>query len=145
MPTSYCRFNTTRNIFWGTCGVALITTWSWISVADATFVLSQCQKTVRRLASNHNRRDETMMLANLRGTARIWFNSHKELTSWVVCKQKLPDLFSRSLGRQLAAREELAARAQSATESCVTYIQDVLALCHKVDRHAGGGQSRACV
>lgn len=90
--------------------------------------------------SKHYRWDETLMLANilfyLRGTARAWYETHEEeLTSWDTCKQKLRDLFGRSVARQMAARQELASRVQSSTESYVTYIQDVLALCRKTDKN----------
>lgn len=89
--------------------------------------------------SKHHRWDATLMLANiifyLRGTARVWFNTHEEeLTSWDVCKEKMRDLFGRTVGRQMAARNELVSRAQTPTESYVAYIQDVLALCRKIDK-----------
>uniref|UniRef100_A0A6G5A3R4 Putative secreted protein n=1 Tax=Rhipicephalus microplus TaxID=6941 RepID=A0A6G5A3R4_RHIMP len=81
-----------------------------------------------------------LMLANslfyLRGTARAWYETHEEeLTSWDTCKQKLRDLFGRSVARQMAARQDLASRVQSSMESYVTYIQDVLALCRKTDKN----------
>lgn len=85
-----------------------------------------------------NRWDPTIMLANvvfyLDGTPRTWFYTHEEeLTSWDSFKEKLTDLFGNPTGRQLAAKQELANRVQSATEPYVAYIQDVLALCHKID------------
>lgn len=88
--------------------------------------------------SENNRWDQTVMLANLifylKGTAGAWFQTHEEeLTSWEQCKKKLRDLFGRTVGRQRAAKKELGTRAQTSTESYVTYIQDVLALCRKVD------------
>ncbi|XP_077516182.1 uncharacterized protein LOC144126110 [Amblyomma americanum] len=88
--------------------------------------------------SNYNRWDPTLMLANvifyLNGTARVWYETHEEeLTSWNTFKQKLKTLFGRPDDRQLAAKKQLATRAQSSTESYVAYIQDILALCHKVD------------
>lgn len=78
------------------------------------------------------------MLANiifyLQGTARVWFRNHdEELTSWEQCKQKLRELFGKPVGRQRAAQKELGSRVQTSTESYLTYIQDVLALCRKVD------------
>nr|XP_037280312.1 uncharacterized protein LOC119173612 [Rhipicephalus microplus] len=78
------------------------------------------------------------MLANiilyLDGTAKVWFSNHEEdITSWDICKQKLIDLFGKPIGRRRAAQKELASRLQSGTESYVTYIQHVLALCRKVD------------
>ncbi|XP_077497876.1 uncharacterized protein LOC144108538 [Amblyomma americanum] len=88
--------------------------------------------------SNYNRWDPTLMLANvifyLNGTARVWYETHEEeLTSWDTFKEKLKTLFGRPDDRQLAAKKQLATRAQSSTESYVAYIQDILALCHKVD------------
>lgn len=88
--------------------------------------------------SAHNRWDPTLMLANvifyLKGTARVWYETHEEeLSTWDNCKAKLIELFGKPVGRQLAAKKELASRAQTSTEPYVSYIQDVLALCHKVD------------
>lgn len=88
--------------------------------------------------SKKNRWDDTLMLANvifyLKGTARVWYETHEhDLTSWDLCKEKLNDLFGKPLGRQLAAKKELGSRAQSSTESYISYIQDILALCRKVD------------
>lgn len=79
-----------------------------------------------------------MTLANvgfyLSGTARVWFDTHEtELTSWDLCKQKLRDLFGKPIGRQSAASKDLSCRAQSPTESYVSYILDVIALCRRVD------------
>lgn len=88
--------------------------------------------------SENNRWYQTLMLANvifnLTGMARFWFQTHvEELSSWDKCKKKLCDLFGRTVGRQRVAKKELGTRAQTSTESYVTYIQDVLALCRKVD------------
>ncbi|XP_077497785.1 uncharacterized protein LOC144108417 [Amblyomma americanum] len=90
--------------------------------------------------STYNRWDPTLMLANvifyLKDTARVSYETHEDdLTSWDVYKQKLRELFGRPLGRTLAAKSELASRAQTSTESYVSYIEDVLALCHKVDNN----------
>lgn len=88
--------------------------------------------------SVHNRWDDTIMLANvayhLKKTAGTWFlNNEARLTSWDVFKQEFLDAFSDSAARQLAAKNDLSSRTQSCTESYVAYIQDVLALCAKVD------------
>ncbi|XP_077536061.1 1,5-anhydro-D-fructose reductase-like [Haemaphysalis longicornis] len=90
--------------------------------------------------SAHNRWDPTIMLANVifylkeESPARKWFETNDtELSSWEVFKTKLREGFGKPLGRQVAARKELASRAQTSTESYVTYIQDVLALCSKAD------------
>ncbi|XP_077492086.1 uncharacterized protein LOC144102800 [Amblyomma americanum] len=90
--------------------------------------------------STYNRWDPTLMLANvifyLKDTARVWYETREDdLTRWDVYKQKLRELFGRPLGRTLAAKRELASRAQTSTESNVSYIQDMLALCHKVDNN----------
>ena len=94
--------------------------------------------TLYERVSDSYRWDPTLMLANLifylTGTARQWYDTHEaDLTSWDVCKQKMRDLFGRPVGRQLAAKKELAGRAQTSTESYVVYIQDVLSLCRKAD------------
>lgn len=90
--------------------------------------------------SRNNRWDPTIMLANalfyLGGTPRVWFRTHEdEITSWDSLKQKLRDLFGNPYGHQLAAQRALSGRVQTSTEPYVTYIQDVLALCRKVDAH----------
>lgn len=51
VPTSYCLFNTPRDIFSWRCGVRLITTRSWTSIVDAMFVPLRCRQTVRKLRS----------------------------------------------------------------------------------------------
>lgn len=88
--------------------------------------------------SGHNRWDPTLMLANigyyLRGTPQVWYETTEhDLTSWDDCKSRLKELFGQPEGRQLAAKKELATRAQTTTESYVSYIQDVLSLCMKAD------------
>ncbi|XP_077516540.1 uncharacterized protein LOC144126349 [Amblyomma americanum] len=88
--------------------------------------------------NKQNRWDATLMLANvifyLAGTAPVWFETHEEyLTSWDTCKQKLRELFGEPIGRKLGAKKDFASQAQSSTESYSSYIQDVLALCRKVD------------
>lgn len=90
-----------------------------------------------RVSQTH-RWDPTMMLANvlfyLDGTPRVWYETNEsELTSWDTFKEKLRDIFGDPTGRHAAARQELATRVQSPTESYVSYIQEVLALCRKVD------------
>lgn len=91
-------------------------------------------------ASLHNRWDQTVMLANLnyylKEPALVWYETNEEtLTSWDEFKAELRKLFGQSTAHQIAAKNELASRAQSATEPYVSYILDVLALCQKVDRN----------
>lgn len=88
--------------------------------------------------SAYNRWDPTIMLANveyhLKGTAKTWYETEEaKVTSWEYCKQRLRELFGNPVGRQLAAKKELATRAQTPTESYVSYIHDVLSLCMKAD------------
>lgn len=89
--------------------------------------------------SRLNRWDPTVMLANaaccLKGTALTWYDTNEEtLTSWDVFKEKLRAAFGNAPHHQLAAKNDLASRVQSSTESYSAYIHDVLALCVKVDR-----------
>lgn len=79
-----------------------------------------------------------MMLENiifyLTGTAKVWFDNHEaEIGSWDACKEKFRELFGKPIGRKIAVTKTLASRAQTATESYVTYIEDILALCRKAD------------
>lgn len=88
--------------------------------------------------SKNYRWDDTLMLANilfyLKGTAKVWFENHEaEIGSWDACKEKMRALFGKSTGRKIAAKKELASRAQTSNESYLSYIQDVLALCRKAD------------
>lgn len=78
------------------------------------------------------------MLANLtfhlKGTAKTWYDTNEAtLTRWGGCKEGMIKLFGRPCGQQFAAKQELASRVQTSTEPYITYIQDVLALWHKVD------------
>lgn len=89
--------------------------------------------------SCHNRWDPTVMLANLyyylKGSALQWYETNEEkLTSWETFKEGLKGFFGKSVGRQLAAKQDLSTRVQTSTEPYLSYIQDVLSLCNKVDR-----------
>lgn len=94
--------------------------------------------TMYERVSRHNNWGPTIMLANivlyLKGTALTWFDTNEhDLTSWDICKERLKRVFGNPLGRQLAAKQELSTRAQTAKEPYLAYIQDVLSLCAKVD------------
>lgn len=98
--------------------------------------------------SAHNRRwDETLMLENifyLNDPALVWFRTNEEaLTSWNIWKQQRRDLF-KSVDRRLAAKKGLALRAQSSTESYVTHILAVLALCSKGDLNMSQSDKVGC-
>lgn len=84
-------------------------------------------------ASGHNKWYPTITLANLvfylQGTAKLWHDNHEEeLNDWDTCEEKLRDLFGHPANRKSAAKQTLAARVQTSTESYVSYMQDMLAL-----------------
>lgn len=86
----------------------------------------------------NNRWDPTVMLANvvfyLVGTPRVWLRTHEdELTSWDMLKQKFWDLFGNPHSHQLATKKALSSRVLTSRKPYVTWIQQVLALCRKVD------------
>lgn len=65
----------------------------------------------------------------LKGTVKAWFdNNEEELTSWTICKTKLDELFVQPAGCQ-----PIKNLLPVCAGSCLTYSQDVLALCRKVD------------
>lgn len=106
------------------CGTDQVDVDDWIADYERTSAL--------------NRYDPTLMLANvlfyLKGTAKVWYENHEEeIGSWDTFKEKLRDLFGKPIGRKAAAKKELSIRAQTSTEPYISYIQDVLALCRKVD------------
>ncbi|XP_070394113.1 uncharacterized protein [Dermacentor albipictus] len=90
--------------------------------------------------SSNNRWYPTIMLAKvvfyLGGTPRVLLRTHEEeLSTWDSLKQNLRDFFGNPYCHQLAAQKALSGRVQTSAEPYVTYNQDVLALCHKVDTH----------
>lgn len=94
-------------------------------------------KLVERVSA-FNRWDPTIMLANvpfiLKGAALTWYETNgADLTSWDAVKAGLCEVFGKKECRQLAAKKELATRAQTSTEPYVAYIQDVLSLCQRAD------------
>lgn len=94
--------------------------------------------TLYERVSDSNHWDLTVMLANvvfyLSGTAKLWYDNHEaDFGSWDTFKQKLRDLFGNASSRKIIAKQQLSTRAQTSTESYLSYIQDVLALCRKAD------------
>lgn len=88
--------------------------------------------------SVHNAWDNTLKLANvvfyLRDTAKVWFDNHEEqIASWDAFKTRLSDVFGCPVSRKENATQRLATRAQSTGESITTYIEDILALCKRVN------------
>lgn len=94
-------------------------------------------KDFERIAS-HNHWDEQMRLANVifyfAGTARQWFDNNEDtFTNWTVFKTSLNNTFCRTDDIKSQAERLLLTRTQQSGESSESYIQDVLALCRKVN------------
>jgi hypothetical protein len=86
----------------------------------------------------HNHWDEQMCLANvifyLAGTARQWFDNNEDtFINWTVFKTSLNNTFCRTDDIKSQAERLLLTRTQQSGESSESYIQDVLALCRKVN------------
>jgi len=94
-------------------------------------------KDYERIAT-YNHWDEQMRLANvifyLAGTARQWFDNNEDsFTDWTVFRNSLSNTFCRTDDIRRQAERQLLTRAQRTDESSESYIQDVLALCRKVN------------
>ncbi|UYV66564.1 K02A2.6-like [Cordylochernes scorpioides] len=77
--------------------------------------------------------DTTMKLANapffLEGTAGQWYDNNEEgIDSWDMFKEMFSWTFDNSGVLLRRAKDNLQSRAQKSTESCESYIQDVLSL-----------------
>ncbi|KAM7302194.1 uncharacterized protein ISCGN_017711 [Ixodes scapularis] len=88
--------------------------------------------------SVHNAWDNTHKLANvvfyLRDTAKVWFDNHEEqIVSWDAFKTRLSDVFGCPVSRKENATQRLATRDQSSGEPITTYVEDILALCKRVN------------
>ncbi|UYV75771.1 hypothetical protein LAZ67_13001284 [Cordylochernes scorpioides] len=82
--------------------------------------------------------DTTMELANapffLEGTAGQWYDNNEEgIDSWDMFKEMFSRTFDNSGVLLRRAKDNLQSRAQKSTESCESYIQDVLSLCRQVN------------
>ncbi|UYV85104.1 K02A2.6-like [Cordylochernes scorpioides] len=82
--------------------------------------------------------DATMKLANapffLEGTAGQWYDNNEEgMDSWDMFKEMFSRTFDNSGVLLRRAKDNLQSRAQRSTESCESYIQDVLSLCRQVN------------
>lgn len=91
----------------------------------------------QRIAT-YNHWDEQMCLANvifyLAGTARQWFDNNEDtFTDWTTFKNSLETTFCRADDIKRQAERLLLTRVQQIDETSESYIQDVLALCRKVD------------
>lgn len=70
----------------------------------------------------------------LTGVAKTWFLNHEiDLTDWPAFKQQLRQVFGTPAVRSALARRALDTRQQHPGESYTSYIEDVLALCRRVN------------
>ncbi|CAN7940576.1 unnamed protein product, partial [Ixodes hexagonus] len=88
--------------------------------------------------SVHNKWDDPMKLNNvifyLTDVAKLWYTNHEsELATWTQFKTKIQEVFGKPAQRKLIAKRTLASRVQQQDESFVSYIEDVLKLCKRVD------------
>lgn len=89
--------------------------------------------------SSFNRWDDKLKLLNvvfyLTDVAKTWFLNHEEdLADWAQFTAQLRQIFGTSTSRLEAAKKKLDERVQHPAESYTSYIEDVLALCRRVNR-----------
>ncbi|CAN7939186.1 unnamed protein product [Ixodes hexagonus] len=87
--------------------------------------------------SVYNRWDDPIKLANvifyLSDVAKTWFLNHeKEIPDWGAFATKLKDIFGTPTSRKENAKQKLETR-QQGEETYTSYIEDVLALCRRVN------------
>lgn len=109
--------------------------------------VSRWLKDFKRIAA-YNRWDEQMCLANvifyLAGTARQWFDNNEDsFTNWIAFENSLENTFCRNDDVKRQAERLLQTRAQKTGEMTESYIQDVLALCRKVNPSMPEGEKVA--
>ncbi|XP_042142988.1 uncharacterized protein LOC121833622, partial [Ixodes scapularis] len=88
--------------------------------------------------SLHNKWDDVLKLNNvifyLTDVAKLWYTNHEsELATWTLFKSKIQEVFGKPAQRKLIAKRTLASRVQQNDESFVSYIEDVLKLCKRID------------
>lgn len=88
--------------------------------------------------SKHNAWDDTLKLNNvsfyLSDLAKTWFFNHEsDLPSWTQFVSKATDIFGRPTIRKVEAQRKLSIRLQLPHETYASYIEDVVALCNRVD------------
>lgn len=88
--------------------------------------------------SSANRWDDPHKLRHvsfyLTGVAKTWFFNHEvDFTDWTNFKQQLRQVFGTPAVRSALAKKTLDARKQHSGESYTSYIEDVLALCRRVN------------
>lgn len=66
--------------------------------------------------------------------AKTWYlNREADFTTWAIFSSRAKELFGRPAARKADAEHKLARRSQQIGESYVSYIEDVLSLCARVD------------
>lgn len=90
------------------------------------------------LVSDYNRWDNTQKLRNvpfyLSNVAKTWFWNHEpDIPDWATFTQQLRQIFGAPSVRAEVAKKKLSERTQAHGESYTSYIEDVLALCKRVD------------
>lgn len=90
------------------------------------------------LVSDLNRWDNPQKLRSvpfyLSDVAKTWFwNHHPDLPDWDTFEQQIRQIFGAPAVRTEAAKKKLAQRTQLPGESYTSYIEDVLALCKRVN------------
>ncbi|XP_072141287.1 uncharacterized protein [Dermacentor andersoni] len=88
--------------------------------------------------SSANRWDDASKLRHvafyLTGVAKTWFFNHEvDFTNWGAFKQQLRQIFGTPAVRSALAKKTLDTRKQQPGESYTSYIEDVLALCRRVN------------
>lgn len=88
--------------------------------------------------SAFNRWDDSLKLSNvgwsLREVAETWFyNNEEKFTSWSAFTAELRKIFGTPATRSEAAKKKLDVRVQHPGETYTSYIEDVLALCRRVN------------
>lgn len=88
--------------------------------------------------SSANRWDDTYNLTHvsfyLTGVAKTWFFNHLiDIPDWATFKEQLRQVFGTPAVRSALAKKTLEARKQHLGESYTSYIEDVLALCRRVN------------
>lgn len=88
--------------------------------------------------STHNHWDDRLKLNNvefsLTGLAEQWFwNNAARLKTWPEFKDDFIKSFGRPAARKLLSEQRLRERAQKRGENFTSYIEDVVALCRKID------------
>ncbi|XP_075725907.1 uncharacterized protein LOC142767652 isoform X1 [Rhipicephalus microplus] len=85
-----------------------------------------------------NKWDEATRMATvglyLSGIAHLWLRNHEtDVPTWTAFKAKFSEVFGRPSVRKLRTEQRLQSRSQLPGENFTSYIEDVIALCTRVD------------